>query len=303
VPAKSPRREDTKLNLPTREAADPSLRPTYIPVLGSMPWGTHFCLFYETQDDLIEAVIPFMKAGVESKEYCLWVVSKPLTTSQAASALRHASLSRFLTDRTLEIIPAREWLLKGKRFDVRHVLTNFHAKLRNALHLGYEGMRISGGPFWAEPKRWPGLYAFERELDASIAGHPMTVLCTYPVTTMGAADVLDAARTHQCTVARRKGSWEFLETPGLKQAKQEIKRLQGAIDILSGTFPGHELLTSRERGTLAQIVKGASSKEAGRVLGISPRTIEYHRKNIMRKFGAKNTAVLIRKVLGMEIRD
>jgi DNA-binding CsgD family transcriptional regulator len=43
---------------------------------------------------------------------------------------------------------------------------------------------------------------------------------------------------------------------------------------------------------LAQIVRGASSKEAAQALGIAPRTVEFHRENIMRKLGAKNTVDL-----------
>jgi two-component system response regulator FixJ len=49
---------------------------------------------------------------------------------------------------------------------------------------------------------------------------------------------------------------------------------------------------------LAQIVRGASNKEAARTLGISPRTVEFHRANLMRKLGTKNTAELVRRVLG-----
>jgi FixJ family two-component response regulator len=47
---------------------------------------------------------------------------------------------------------------------------------------------------------------------------------------------------------------------------------------------------------LSRIVAGASSKEAGRDLGISPRTIEVHRARIMEKLGAKNAADLVRIV-------
>ncbi len=48
---------------------------------------------------------------------------------------------------------------------------------------------------------------------------------------------------------------------------------------------------------LAEIVRGHSSKEVARVLDISPRTVEFHRANLLKKFGAKNTAELVRKVL------
>ena len=55
-------------------------------------------------------------------------------------------------------------------------------------------------------------------------------------------------------------------------------------------------LTPREREVLEQIAQGASNKEAGRHLGISPRTIEVHRARIMEKLGARNTADLVRIV-------
>lgn len=63
-------------------------------------------------------------------------------------------------------------------------------------------------------------------------------------------------------------------------------------------FPGQTLLTPREREVLAQIAAGASNKEVGRGLGISPRTVEVHRARIMEKVGARNAADLVRIVLG-----
>ena len=60
---------------------------------------------------------------------------------------------------------------------------------------------------------------------------------------------------------------------------------------------GFSQLTQREREVLNQITNGNSNKEAGRELGISPRTIEVHRARIMEKLGARNTADLVRIVL------
>jgi DNA-binding CsgD family transcriptional regulator len=48
---------------------------------------------------------------------------------------------------------------------------------------------------------------------------------------------------------------------------------------------------------LGQIAGGASNKEAGRRLNISPRTVEVHRARIMDKLKAKNAADLVRIVL------
>ena len=72
----------------------------------------------------------------------------------------------------------------------------------------------------------------------------------------------------------------------------------GASRVIRCDFPGHSALTPRERQVLNEIAGGASNKEAGRRLGISPRTIEVHRARIMEKIGARNAADLVRIVLG-----
>ena len=73
----------------------------------------------------------------------------------------------------------------------------------------------------------------------------------------------------------------------------------GALD--GGRRPvevrGFAQLTAREREVLQLITNGQSNKEAGRELGISPRTVEVHRARVMEKLGAKNTADLMRVVL------
>ncbi len=56
-------------------------------------------------------------------------------------------------------------------------------------------------------------------------------------------------------------------------------------------------LTRRELQVAELIADGATNKEAGRRLGISPRTVELHRAHVMEKLGARNAADLVRIVL------
>lgn len=108
--------------------------------------------------------------------------------------------------------------------------------------------------------------------------------------------------------AIKNGALDFIEKPF--RGGEIVTRLDEAIGayarrhadnsasrILSLHFPGREPLTRREREVLEQFVSGASNKEAGRRLGISPRTIEDHRANIMKKLAARNAADLIRIVM------
>jgi len=49
-------------------AMSTELRKTGIDAVGDMPWGTHFCLFYETKEDLLDTLISYCKAGFSAGE-------------------------------------------------------------------------------------------------------------------------------------------------------------------------------------------------------------------------------------------
>ncbi len=275
-------------------------RNSGIRMIGKIPWGTHICVFYETKEDLLDTAAGYFSAGLQSNEFCIWAISEPITEMNAKDALRLAvpHFDRHLAAGQIELIKGSEWYLKGARFDLQRIISSWHEKLHRALAKGYDGIRVSGNAFWIETNHWKAFCEYEQDLDRSVACKRMIVFCTYSLLASRAVDILDVARAHQSTVARRNGNWEFLATPELIQARQEIKRLRGALDVLSKPFSGSKSLTPRERVALAQIVSGATNKEAARTLGVSPRTVEFHRANIMHKLRAKNTADLVRKVLG-----
>ncbi|MDB5578443.1 MAG: Bacterial regulatory, luxR family protein [Bradyrhizobium sp.] len=298
VPGKSRQSPKPKRSSPDLSERTP-LRKMGIRVASEMPWGSHICLFYETKEDLLDTNVAYIKAGLESNEYCVWAISEPITEEEARAVLRRDVPD--LDNRAgtqFEILLGYDWYLKGDEFDSKKITGGWHEKLQFALDKGFDGLRISGNAFWLEHNRWSEFREYEQELDEALRDRPMLVLCTYSLGASRAVDLLDVARAHQFTIARRRGQWEFLETPELKQAKQEIKNLNGALFVLSRPFAGHELLTERERIVLAQIVRGATSKEAARWLNLSPRTVEFHRSNIMQKLSAKNTADLMRIVIG-----
>jgi DNA-binding NarL/FixJ family response regulator len=55
-----------------------------------------------------------------------------------------------------------------------------------------------------------------------------------------------------------------------------------------------ERLSSRERQVLQYVVDGRSSAEIGRLLNLSPKTVETYRSRLMRKLGVENVAHLVR---------
>jgi len=125
----------------------------------------------------------------------------------------------------------------------------------------------------------------------------------------GKADISLAVKAIQT------GAIDFIEKPF--RSAELLSRIARAIEVfsaqkkvqhdivtgaqLSGEDPfhvqGYPPLTRRETEALALFVIGDSNKEAARKLSLSPRTVEEHRANIMKKFGAKSSPDLIRIVL------
>jgi transcriptional regulator with PAS, ATPase and Fis domain len=205
---------------------------TGIDVVGDMPWGTHFCLFYETLTDLLEPLVSYCKAGLESQEFCLWVVAAPLTEEDATHALKQAvpDLDRYLDDHSIEIASAHDFYLQNGRFDLKKVTDGLNEKLASASARGYAGVRVTGDSAWLEKRDWKDFCEFEDSITQFIANQRLTVLCTYPLAAFGPDDVLDVVRTHQLAVTNRRGIWDVIETAGRKQAKAEIKRLNEELE-------------------------------------------------------------------------
>jgi DNA-binding NarL/FixJ family response regulator len=61
------------------------------------------------------------------------------------------------------------------------------------------------------------------------------------------------------------------------------------------------VLTRREKEVLKLIAEGMTNNEIAQTLFISATTIDTHRKNLLTKFDAKNTALLIRMATQMQI--
>lgn len=70
-----------------------------------------------------------------------------------------------------------------------------------------------------------------------------------------------------------------------------------AFEDLSSKRTLQFVLTPREREIAALLVEGQTSKQVGRRLGISPRTVDVYRARLMRKTGAATTPELVNRLL------
>ena len=103
--------------------------------------------------------------------------------------------------------------------------------------------------------------------------------------------------------AMREGAADFLEKPVsggqlLASVARAIAGERGAGAAERSDIGARlEALTAREREVLEQLVMGRTNKAAARDLGISPRTIEVYRRNVMAKMDAQSLSHLVRMTL------
>lgn len=101
------------------------------------------------------------------------------------------------------------------------------------------------------------------------------------------------------------GAVDFLEKPFERETL--IKLVQAAIEkdrgSRSATAATQDIrtklltLSPREKELLAAVIEGKSTKMIADELGISARTVDHHRANLMEKMGAANVADLVRMSL------
>jgi PAS domain S-box-containing protein len=187
------------------------LRPTRISAIGDVPWGTHFCQFYQDKQDLIDILVPYFKAGLQNNEFCMWVTSDPLGSAEAKAALAAnlENLETYFANGQLEILDP-EWYTSGGEFESDWVLQNWVNRLEAASRRGFSGLRLTGNPSWLERPEWHGFMEYEASVDAIIGQRRMLAICTYDLSKCDALQIMDVLSNHAFALVKRAGKWEVI---------------------------------------------------------------------------------------------
>jgi DNA-binding NarL/FixJ family response regulator len=114
----------------------------------------------------------------------------------------------------------------------------------------------------------------------------------------GKLELLDAIRR----VARGE---PYFGQEVMQLVLNKVKGTTNPVNLSPASIPPLETqtgeLTEREMEILALIAAQMTNQEIADKLFISPRTVHSHRRNLMQKLGAKNTAGLVRQAIEMNL--
>jgi len=215
-----------------------ALRKTGVDIIGEVPWGTHFCLFYQTKSDLFEILVPYFKAGLENNEFCMWIVSEPLNEGEAIEAMRRVipKFNQYLEKGQIEVLPHAEWYLKEGEFNVQVVLNGLIARLDQTLAKGYEGLRGAGIVFSGK-EGWKEVVDYEEEVKEVIGRNPIMAICAYPVDKCGVSEVIDVAVNHRFILVKKDAIWELIESIRLKRIEEALRGSEEQLRLITDSLP------------------------------------------------------------------
>lgn len=109
--------------------------------------------------------------------------------------------------------------------------------------------------------------------------------------------------------ALKHGAFDFIQKPF--NGQELLDRVNAALKVDRENRQHHEeiedlrshfdVLTTREREIMEHVVAGNSSKTIGKKLGISSRTVDIHRSNIMKKLNIRSIAELVQYRLSLDL--
>jgi len=211
--------------------------------VSDIPWGTHFCNFFLTTEDLIETLVPYFKAGLENNEFCMWITSGPLDEKEAGLAI-HRSMPDFYTylnKGQIEILPHTKWYLQNGVFDKQRVLNLWLDKLEQALNKGYDGMRVTGSTDWLERKDWESWVEYERQINKVIGKYPILAVCNYGLLQHDSFQITDGILNHHFIVIRKEDKFRVVANSKDAVIVKNLEHRIGALERVNKIYAGREL--------------------------------------------------------------
>lgn len=187
------------------------MRRIGIPGIDRAAWGDHICVFFYSKAELLRLTIPYIKAGLEDDEFCMWITGKPVNEVEAFRALEQVlpNAADYLAQKQLEIIPHTQWYLPSGVFDADMVLHNWVSKARYAEVKGFAGIRITGNPFWLRTEQdWSQFGRYEKAVTNAIRDEHFIALCTYPGHIGRLDEVHRVLSAHRSALFARNDQWE-----------------------------------------------------------------------------------------------
>jgi PAS domain S-box-containing protein len=174
-------------------------------VLESCGTHDHLCLIYDTPEEQLAAVIPFIRIGLERGEKCLYIVDE--NTADNILAALHADgldVDTAIGSGALVVVTRRDAYLKNGDFDPGWMMSFLKDAVHTAEAEGHTGLRITGEMTWAlggSDNTLDCLIDYECRLNNFFPTHKVLAICQYNRRRFRPETLLQVIHTHPLLVS------------------------------------------------------------------------------------------------------
>jgi signal transduction histidine kinase len=171
---------------------------------GGLRLHEHLCLIYDTQEQQLAAALPYLKAGLERCERCLYITDEN-TASTIEDALRKDGIDvdDCLRSGALVITGKQQTYLRDGRFDPDRMIDFLAQATTDATAAKFSGLRtVLGEMTWVVGSNISAddFIAYESKLNRFVRYHDARVICQYNRDRFSPELILGVIRTHPLVI-------------------------------------------------------------------------------------------------------
>ncbi len=158
--------------------------------------GDHLCYLYDSEEQLWNLLVPFIKKGLESQERVLYIAEASAFQS-IGKYLRHSGtmIAEYVTRGQLIFLSYERSFLRNGIFQPNAVLDFLKQITQESLSQGYQAVRIAAKMDWARAYT-KEVIEYEARLNYFIADNPIMFLCKYNIKQFEASILMEILHTH-----------------------------------------------------------------------------------------------------------
>ncbi len=207
--------------------------------LESLSPHDHLCLIYETPEEWKNAVIPFIRIGIERGEKCIYVVDAH-TAEEVQQYLKQEGIDVTKAEKSgqLTILHESEAYTKEGSFDPDRMIKLLITETKKALKEGYPALRVTDEMAWML-KGLPGsekIIEYEAKLNRDVfPKYPCLAICQYDRWKFDSEIIKGVVLTHPLLIRGNKVYRNFYYIPteeflNVKRAETETSRLLNNLE-------------------------------------------------------------------------
>ncbi len=171
--------------------------------IGRIPPGAHLCLVYDTAEEQLAAVVPYIEDGLARRDRCVYIVDeRSVDEIELALASAGVDLDRERRRGALVILTKRDAYLRSGIFDPEAMIAFLREAIERAAADGFAGLSITGEMTWALGPETGNdrLIEYENKLNRLLPTTGARAVCQYNRRLFPPAIIRDVLRTHPVAI-------------------------------------------------------------------------------------------------------